>query len=130
MLEINPNYIVKSEQDTLNKIDARWIDMSSGLFIDITAVRKDEEKRKEGNPEALMCKDHHHYDVSCLVCGFGIWLTVRRRVISFHCGIVFLRVFLLRFPMLIRIFLKRSIVLKHLLGRAFLGMFYLLFCLA
>jgi hypothetical protein len=68
MLEINPNYVVKSTQDTLNKIDARWIDMSSGLFIDITAVRKDEEERKKGNPEALMCKDQHHYDVSCLVC--------------------------------------------------------------
>ncbi|KAK9854697.1 hypothetical protein MYU51_003933 [Penicillium brevicompactum] len=64
MLEINPNYVVKSTQDTLNKIDARWIDMSSGLFIDITAVRKDEEKRSQGNPEALMCKDKHHYDES------------------------------------------------------------------
>lgn len=63
MLEINPNYLVKSEEDTLNKIDARWIDMSSGLFIDITAVRKDEEKRSQGNPEALTCKDKHHYDV-------------------------------------------------------------------
>ncbi|CAG8892641.1 unnamed protein product [Penicillium salamii] len=62
MLEINPNYLVKSEKDTLNKIDARWIDMSSGLFIDITAVRKDEEKRSQGNPEALTCKDKHHYD--------------------------------------------------------------------
>ncbi|CAG8104666.1 unnamed protein product [Penicillium olsonii] len=64
MLEINPNYVVKSDQDTLNKIDARWIDMSSGLFIDITAVRKDEEKRSKGSPEALMCKDKHHYDES------------------------------------------------------------------
>jgi hypothetical protein len=63
MLEINPNYVVKSEQDTMNKIDARWIDMSSGLFIDITAVRKDENKRKNGHPEALACKDKHHYEV-------------------------------------------------------------------
>ncbi|KAJ6080220.1 hypothetical protein N7467_009973 [Penicillium canescens] len=64
MLEINPNYVVKSEQDTMNKIDARWIDMSSGLFIDITAVRKDENKRKNGHPEALTCKDKHHYEES------------------------------------------------------------------
>jgi hypothetical protein len=63
MLEINPNYVVKSEQDTMNKIDARWIDMSSGLFIDITSVRKDENKRKNGHPEALTCKDKHHYEV-------------------------------------------------------------------
>ncbi|CAI7620857.1 unnamed protein product [Penicillium glandicola] len=64
MLEINPNYVVKSEQDTLNKIDARWIDLSSGLFIDITAVRKDEVKRLNGHPEALTCKDRHHYEES------------------------------------------------------------------
>ncbi|KAJ6175646.1 hypothetical protein N7485_002560 [Penicillium canescens] len=64
MLEINPNYVVKSERDTMNKIDARWIDMSSGLFIDITAVRKDENKRKNGHPEALSCKDKHHYEES------------------------------------------------------------------
>ncbi|KAJ5170331.1 LicD [Penicillium coprophilum] len=64
MLEVNPNYIVKSERDTLNKIDARWIDMSSGLFIDITAVRKDEARRLNGRPEALMCKDKHNYDES------------------------------------------------------------------
>ncbi|KAI2725329.1 hypothetical protein CBS147333_6408 [Penicillium roqueforti] len=64
MLEINPHYVVKSERDTLNKIDARWIDMSSGLFIDITAVRKDEAKRLNGHPEALMCKDKHHYEES------------------------------------------------------------------
>ncbi|KAJ5308888.1 hypothetical protein N7508_004267 [Penicillium antarcticum] len=64
MLEINPNYVVKSEQDTMNKIDARWIDMSSGLFIDITAVRKDESKRLNGHPEALSCKDKHHYEES------------------------------------------------------------------
>jgi hypothetical protein len=47
----------------------------------------------------------------------------RRRVISFRCGTVFSKVFLLRFPILIRIFLRRSIVLKRLLGQLFLGMF-------
>ncbi|KAJ5934338.1 hypothetical protein N7466_003885 [Penicillium verhagenii] len=64
LLEINPNYIVKSTKDRLNVIDGRWIDKSSGLFIDITAVRPDDEKRKRGYPEALMCKDRHHYDES------------------------------------------------------------------
>ncbi|KAJ6190663.1 hypothetical protein N7519_000684, partial [Penicillium mononematosum] len=64
MLEVNPNYVVKSERDTLNKIDARWIDTSSGLFIDITAVGKDEAKRQNGHPETLMCKDKHHYEES------------------------------------------------------------------
>ncbi|KAJ6005470.1 hypothetical protein N7451_003414 [Penicillium sp. IBT 35674x] len=64
LLEINPNYVVKSTKDRLNVIDGRWIDKSSGLFIDITAVRPDDDKRKRGYPEALMCKDRHHYDES------------------------------------------------------------------
>ncbi|BDD59410.1 hypothetical protein MAP00_004618 [Monascus purpureus] len=62
LLEINPHYVIRSTEDTNNMIDARWIDTSSGLFIDITAVRKDDEKRNEGNPGALMCKDGHRYD--------------------------------------------------------------------
>ena len=63
LLEVNPNYVVRSTLDKLNVIDARWIDKSSGLFIDITAVRKDDERRGKGNPEALICKDKHRYDV-------------------------------------------------------------------
>ncbi|CAI7627982.1 unnamed protein product [Penicillium pancosmium] len=57
LLEINQHYAVKDYRDRLNVIDARWIDMSSGLFIDITAVRKDETKESGW----LMCKDHHTY---------------------------------------------------------------------
>ncbi|KAJ5084661.1 hypothetical protein NUU61_009240 [Penicillium alfredii] len=64
MLDVNPYYVVQSTEDKLNMIDARWIDMSSGLFIDITAVRKDEERRRKGNPEALRCKDRHRYHAS------------------------------------------------------------------
>lgn len=64
LLEINPHYVFKGTQDTKNMIDGRWIDMSSGLFIDITAVRPDDEKRKKGYQGALTCKDRHRYDVS------------------------------------------------------------------
>ncbi|KAJ5740499.1 hypothetical protein N7493_000371 [Penicillium malachiteum] len=64
LLEINPNYVVKSIKDRMNVIDGRWIDKSSGLFIDITAVRPDDEKRRMGRKEALMCKDRHHYEES------------------------------------------------------------------
>lgn len=39
LLEINPNYSNREQTDTLNLIDARWIDTESGMFIDITAVR-------------------------------------------------------------------------------------------
>ena len=45
MLKANPMYVVKLERDVLNKIDARWIIMSSGFFINITAVHKDGNKR-------------------------------------------------------------------------------------
>ncbi|PWY72353.1 hypothetical protein BO70DRAFT_389413 [Aspergillus heteromorphus CBS 117.55] len=62
LLEINPNYIVRSTDDKLNVIDARWIDTSSGLFIDITAVRKDDDRRKHGDDGSLMCKDGHRFD--------------------------------------------------------------------
>jgi phosphorylcholine metabolism protein LicD len=58
LLEINQHYAVKDTRDRLNVIDARWIDMSSGLFIDITAVRKDEMKESGW----LMCKDRHTYE--------------------------------------------------------------------
>ncbi|KAK5992422.1 Protein MNN4-like protein [Cladobotryum mycophilum] len=38
-LEINPYFKHRDQDDRLNVIDARWIDMESGLFIDITAAR-------------------------------------------------------------------------------------------
>jgi hypothetical protein len=64
LLEINPHYIVRTTLDTLNVIDARWIDTSSGVFIDITAVHADEARRLRGSPGALICKDTHRYEVS------------------------------------------------------------------
>lgn len=64
LLEINPQFVVRTSEDEDNVIDARWIDKSSGLFIDITAVRKDDEAREKGQPGALMCKDLHRFDVS------------------------------------------------------------------
>ena len=59
MLEINPRYVDGSPEDHLNTIDARWIDMLSGVFIDITAVRP-----KPKHPGIMHCKDRHHYRVS------------------------------------------------------------------
>ncbi|KAL7969434.1 mannosylphosphorylation protein [Trichoderma sp. SZMC 28014] len=38
-LEINPSFTHREQDDTDNVIDGRWIDMKSGLFIDITAAR-------------------------------------------------------------------------------------------
>lgn len=61
LLEINPHYIIRDQADDLNVIDGRWIDTENGLFIDISTVRPDEARRKEGVDGALMCKDKHHY---------------------------------------------------------------------
>lgn len=61
LLEINPHFVNRTTDDWMNVIDARWIDTSSGLFVDITSVRKDFEARKKGHLGALMCKDRHRY---------------------------------------------------------------------
>ncbi|TLD23484.1 putative mannosylphosphorylation protein [Venturia nashicola] len=56
MLEVNPHYVNGSITDWLNVIDARWIDTDSGLFIDITTLRKN--GTEGGN---MYCKDQHNY---------------------------------------------------------------------
>lgn len=61
LLEINPHYVNRSQSDWLNVIDGRWIDTDNGLFIDISTVRPDEERRAQGVEGALMCKDRHQY---------------------------------------------------------------------
>lgn len=58
MLEVNPKYKDPSYDDFLNVIDARWIDIETGLFIDITAVRPHQSKK------GIMCsKDQHEEKV-------------------------------------------------------------------
>jgi hypothetical protein len=61
LLEINPHYVIRDDSDTENIIDARWIDMTSGLFIDITTARYDENHPEGKN--VLTCKDGHQYRV-------------------------------------------------------------------
>jgi hypothetical protein len=41
LLEVNPHHEHRETDDELNSVDARWIDMVTGLYIDITAVRYD-----------------------------------------------------------------------------------------
>ena len=61
LLEINPNHINREQTDTLNRIDARWIDTETGLFIDITAARYNlTHPQGEG---MLSCKDGHEFRV-------------------------------------------------------------------
>lgn len=60
LLEINPRYDFTG-LDPSNHIDARWIDMETGLFIDITTLRRDASADALGVDGALMVKDTHHY---------------------------------------------------------------------
>ncbi len=61
MLEVNPHFIDRVQTDSLNSIDARWIDTETGLFIDITIARYNLTHPKgEG---MISCKDGHEYRV-------------------------------------------------------------------
>lgn len=62
LLEINPNYVDGSFNDKYNVIDGRWIDITTGLFIDVTAVRP--KPRARG---ILVTKDKHEEKV-CITC--------------------------------------------------------------
>jgi hypothetical protein len=46
--------------DGMNIIDARWIDMENGLFIDITGLS---ETHPDIKPGVWSCKNEHHYRV-------------------------------------------------------------------
>jgi hypothetical protein len=56
-LEINPYFKYRDQDDALNVIDARWIDMETGLFIDITAARYNPDHPKG---EGILYDKHGH----------------------------------------------------------------------
>jgi hypothetical protein len=70
LFEINPGFAVEGPFDKLNMIDARWIDMQTGLFIDVTTVRPNVTARALGIEGALQCKDKHHYLVCLAICTY------------------------------------------------------------
>lgn len=60
-LEVNPYFTHRDQDDRSNVIDARWIDMQTGLYIDITAARYAlDHKEGEG---VLYDKYGHEYRV-------------------------------------------------------------------
>jgi hypothetical protein len=61
MLEVNPHYVNREQTDKLNVIDARWVDTTSGLFIDITTARYN--YTHPAGAGMLSCKDGHEYRV-------------------------------------------------------------------
>jgi hypothetical protein len=58
LLDVNPNYIDRVFGDGSNVIDARWIDVRNGLYIDITGLS---EIRPSTQPGVWSCKNSHHY---------------------------------------------------------------------
>lgn len=64
LLDINPHYKLHTLQDVANKIDGRWIDLTNGKFIDITALHAEDDGRVGSKNNLLFCKDGHRYNVS------------------------------------------------------------------
>jgi hypothetical protein len=58
LLDINPNHIERVRGDGMNVIDARWIDVRNGLFIDITGLS---EVNPSTQPGIWTCKNFHRY---------------------------------------------------------------------
>lgn len=63
LLDINSRFANDSLADRLNVIDARWIDIETGLFVDITALRYDHVRAANGQPGWLTAKDNHAYPI-------------------------------------------------------------------
>lgn len=62
LLDINPHHSDMTIGDGQNIIDARWIDTSNGMFIDLTVVRE----RDSNKPGVWSCKNYHFYNTEDL----------------------------------------------------------------
>jgi hypothetical protein len=58
LIDVNPWIWERVRGDGMNVIDARWIDVRNGLFIDITGLS---ETRPDTHPGTWNCKNHHNY---------------------------------------------------------------------
>jgi hypothetical protein len=63
LLDVNPWIWERDRGDGMNVIDARWIDVRNGLFIDITGLS---ETKPETDPGVWSCKNYHRYRTSDL----------------------------------------------------------------
>ncbi|KAH7371956.1 LicD family-domain-containing protein [Pyrenochaeta sp. MPI-SDFR-AT-0127] len=57
-LDVNPWIWQRERGDGMNVIDARWIDLRNGLFIDITGLA---EIHPDSHPGVWSCKNYHLY---------------------------------------------------------------------
>lgn len=60
LLDVNPWIWERVRGDGNNIIDARWIDVRNGLYIDITGIAE----TRPNEPGILNCKNYHWYKVS------------------------------------------------------------------
>jgi hypothetical protein len=58
LLDVNPHHVERGRGDGMNVIDARWIDISNGMFIDITGLT---EREPSESPGIWSCKNFHRY---------------------------------------------------------------------
>jgi LicD family protein len=58
LLDVNAQSVERVKGDGMNIIDARWIDVSNGLYIDITGLT---EIDPQGKPGIVSCKNDHKY---------------------------------------------------------------------
>ncbi|KAI1083983.1 LicD family-domain-containing protein [Whalleya microplaca] len=58
LLDINPHHADLGRGNGANIIDARWIDVSNGMYIDITALA---ERDPVASPGVWSCKNEHKY---------------------------------------------------------------------
>ncbi|RDL38222.1 uncharacterized protein BP5553_02562 [Venustampulla echinocandica] len=58
LLDVNPNAVERVRGNGHNVIDARWIDVRNGLFIDITGLS---ETNPSLHPGIWSCKNYHKY---------------------------------------------------------------------
>ena len=58
LLDVNPHARQRDRGDGANIIDARWIDMKNGLYIDISGLS---ELHPDSQPGIWSCKNFHRY---------------------------------------------------------------------
>ncbi|CAI6333719.1 unnamed protein product [Periconia digitata] len=58
LLDVNTMIWERERGDGMNIIDARWIDVTNGLYIDITGLS---ETHPDTNPGQWVCKNYHRY---------------------------------------------------------------------
>jgi hypothetical protein len=63
LLDVNPWIRERERGDGQNIIDARWIDTTTGLYIDITGLS---ETHPDTKPGIWVCKNYHRYSTQAL----------------------------------------------------------------